>query len=79
MQNKPFALIGVNINCHDPKTLKVVMDKEHLEGEKHNRKRDEGRVREELGEPAPAEDNQAEVGGRAKDQPHQPEKGIRHR
>ena len=30
MQDKPFALIGVNINCHDPKTLKEVMDKEQL-------------------------------------------------
>src|SRR5262245_64278848 len=30
MQDKPFALIGVNINCHDPKTLKKVMDKERL-------------------------------------------------
>jgi peroxiredoxin len=30
MKDKPFALIGVNINCHDPKTLKEVMDKEHL-------------------------------------------------
>lgn len=30
MQNKPFALIGVNINCQDPGTLKKVMDKEQL-------------------------------------------------
>src|SRR5262249_61658357 len=30
MQDKPFALIGVNINCHDSKTLKAVMDKEQL-------------------------------------------------
>jgi hypothetical protein len=30
MQDKPFALIGVNINCHDPKQLKEVMDKEKL-------------------------------------------------
>ena len=30
MKGKPFALIGVNINCHDPKTLKRVMDKEQL-------------------------------------------------
>ena len=30
MQDKPFALIGVNINCHDPKTLKRVIDKERL-------------------------------------------------
>ena len=30
MQDKPFALLGVNINCHDPKTLKAVMDKEQL-------------------------------------------------
>jgi hypothetical protein len=30
MQDKPFALIGVNINCHDPKTLKKVMEKEQL-------------------------------------------------
>jgi hypothetical protein len=31
MKGKPFALIGVNINCHDPKTLKAVMDKERLD------------------------------------------------
>ena len=30
MQDKPFALIGVNINCYDPKKLKAVMDKEQL-------------------------------------------------
>jgi len=30
MQDKPFALIGVNINCHEPKKLKEVMDKEQL-------------------------------------------------
>src|SRR5262245_9158933 len=30
MQDRPFALIGVNINCHDPKALKAVMDKERL-------------------------------------------------
>ena len=30
MHDKPFVLIGVNINCHDPKTLKKVMDKEQL-------------------------------------------------
>ena len=30
MQDKPFALIGVNINCHDPRKLKEVMDKEQL-------------------------------------------------
>ena len=30
MQDKPFALIGVNINCHDPKVLKKVMDRERL-------------------------------------------------
>jgi peroxiredoxin len=30
MQNRPFALIGVNINCYKPKKLKEVMDKEHL-------------------------------------------------
>ena len=30
MQDKPFALIGVNINCHAAKTLKEVMDKEQL-------------------------------------------------
>ena len=30
MQDKPFALIGVNINCHDPKKLKEVMDEEQL-------------------------------------------------
>ena len=26
MQDKPFALIGVNINCYNPKKLKEVMD-----------------------------------------------------
>src|SRR5262245_35147745 len=30
MQDRPFALIGVNINCHEPRTLKRVMDKERL-------------------------------------------------
>ena len=30
MQDKPFALIGVNINCHDPEKLRGVMDKEKL-------------------------------------------------
>ena len=30
MQGKPFALIGVNINCHDPGKLKEVMAKEQL-------------------------------------------------
>ena len=30
MKGKPFALLGVNINCHDPKKLKEVMDKEQL-------------------------------------------------
>ena len=30
MHDKPFALIGVNINCYDPKKLKQVMDKEQL-------------------------------------------------
>src|SRR5262249_2673267 len=30
MTGKPFALIGVNINCHNPKTLKKVMDKQQL-------------------------------------------------
>ena len=30
MQNRPFALIGVNINCYEPKKLKQVMDKEQL-------------------------------------------------
>jgi hypothetical protein len=30
MQGKPFALIGVNINRHDPNTLKGVMHKERL-------------------------------------------------
>ena len=30
MKDKPFALIGVNINCYDPKKLKEVMDKEQL-------------------------------------------------
>ena len=26
MKDKPFALIGVNINCHDPKKLKELVD-----------------------------------------------------
>jgi peroxiredoxin len=30
MQAKPFALIGVNINCHEPRQLKEVMEKEQL-------------------------------------------------
>ena len=30
MKDKPFALIGVNINCYEPKKLKHVMDKEQL-------------------------------------------------
>ena len=30
MKGKPFALVGVNINCHNPQTLKGVMDKEQL-------------------------------------------------
>jgi hypothetical protein len=30
MQNKPFALIGVNINCYEPQKLKQVMHKERL-------------------------------------------------
>src|SRR5437667_6136191 len=30
MKGKPFALIGVNINCYEPKKLKEVMDKEQL-------------------------------------------------
>src|SRR5262245_8409072 len=30
MQDKPFAIIGVNINCHGPETLKGVMYKERL-------------------------------------------------
>ena len=30
MQGKPFALIGVNINCHEPAKLKEVMAKEQL-------------------------------------------------
>jgi len=30
MEDRPFALIGVNINCHDPKALKGVMNKERL-------------------------------------------------
>jgi hypothetical protein len=30
MEDKPFALIGVNINCYDPRKLKEVMDKELL-------------------------------------------------
>ena len=30
MKDKPFALIGVNINCYDTQKLKEVMDKEQL-------------------------------------------------
>ena len=30
MKDKPFALIGVNINCHEPRQLKEVMEKEQL-------------------------------------------------
>ena len=30
MKDKPFALIGVNINCYEPKKLKEVMDNEQL-------------------------------------------------
>jgi hypothetical protein len=30
MKGKPFALVGVNINGHDPKALKAVMDAERL-------------------------------------------------
>src|SRR5262245_13761236 len=30
MQSKPFALIGVNINCYEPKKLKELMDREQL-------------------------------------------------
>src|SRR5215468_6992199 len=30
MQDRPFALIGVNVNCHDPRTLKGVMARERL-------------------------------------------------
>src|SRR5262249_20768937 len=30
MKDKPFALIGVNINCYDPQKLKEVMEKERL-------------------------------------------------
>jgi hypothetical protein len=30
MQARPFALIGVNINCHAPRKLKEVMDREQL-------------------------------------------------
>ena len=30
MEDKPFALIGVNTNRYDPKKLKEVMDKEKL-------------------------------------------------
>jgi hypothetical protein len=40
MQDKPFALLGVNINCHDPKTLKAVMDKERLSFRSFTDKRD---------------------------------------
>ena len=30
MEDKPFALLGVNTNRYDPKKLKEVMDKEQL-------------------------------------------------
>jgi peroxiredoxin len=30
MKDKPFALIGVNINCYDPQKLQAVMDTEQL-------------------------------------------------
>src|SRR5262245_26266159 len=30
MQAKPFALIGVNINCYEPDKLKELMDREQL-------------------------------------------------
>ena len=30
MEDKPFAVIGVNTNCYDPKKLKEVMDQEKL-------------------------------------------------
>lgn len=30
MKEKPFALIGVNVNGYDPKELKKAMDKEQL-------------------------------------------------
>ena len=30
MQDRPFALIGVNINCHDPRMLRAVMAREQL-------------------------------------------------
>jgi hypothetical protein len=30
MKDKPFALIGININCHEPRKLKEVMDKARL-------------------------------------------------
>jgi hypothetical protein len=30
MHNRPFALIGVNINCYKPDKLKQVMDKEEI-------------------------------------------------
>ena len=40
MENKPFALIGVNINCHDSKKLKEVMDKEKLNWRSFAEKRD---------------------------------------
>jgi hypothetical protein len=30
LQEKPFALIGVNVNGYEPKKLKEVMDKEKL-------------------------------------------------
>ena len=31
LKGKPFALLGVNINCHTSRKLKGVMDKEQLE------------------------------------------------
>lgn len=30
MQDKPFALVGVNINCYEPAQLKDVMNREQL-------------------------------------------------
>ena len=30
LADKPFAVIGVNVTGHDPKKLKLVMDKEKL-------------------------------------------------
>lgn len=30
MQDKPFALLGVNVGRHDPQSLKKVMEEEHI-------------------------------------------------